>query len=87
MYKEIETYIKANCPQIFQLFSNALESEEYMSADLVKVVDNLGLEREKAMKGAGINPAGYFELNDYYNQFLGFFFGFQLACKIREEVK
>ena len=53
MYKEIETYIKAHCPQIFQLFSNTLESEEYMSADLVKVVDNLGLEREKAMKGAG----------------------------------
>ncbi len=87
MYKEIETYIKAHCPQIFQLFSNTLESEEYMSADLVKVVDNLGLEREKAMKGAGINPVGYFEFNDYYNQFLGFFFGFQLACKIREEVK
>ena len=82
MYKEIETYIKAHCPQMFQLFSNAVESEEYMTANLVKVV-----EREKAMKEAGINPVGYFEFYDYYNQFLGFFFGFQLACKIREEVK
>ena len=81
MYKEIETYIKANCPQIFQLFSNAVESEEYMTANLVKVVDNLGLEREKAMKEAGKIPLAFLSITIITINFSAFSSVFSLLVK------
>ncbi|MEG1821543.1 MAG: hypothetical protein RR233_01325 [Clostridiales bacterium] len=86
MYTDVLEHIEKNYPEILGLFSDFLQTEEYNNCSSVSMVDKLGYARTKALEAQGIKVVGFYENNEYYNQFVGFLFGFKVASRLIREV-